>query len=347
MQEENRTPDSGPETGSVTMPAKEESDKEGRAVLQNVTLATVPDYVWKRIAKPSFFTRHPILAVLLLLFVLGLAFGLGKSAGSGAGPDMVADEPSLALVAIKGPILDVTKELEWVDKIALEDNIRGVVLRVDSPGGGAAASQELYSALKRLAKSKPIVVSMGSTAASGGLMVSMAGEHIFANASTVTGSIGVRMDIPQVQKLMETIGIGKETLTTAPYKDAGSPLRPLTEKERAYLDAVLKDMHNQFVGIVAEGRKMTQEQAAALADGRIFTGREAMERGLVDEIGGMREAIDWLSEKTGVDRSRELVEKPEEGTWLSRQLSTMANSFARGMQSLKKEAQSPQFLFMW
>ena len=148
MQEENRTPDSGPETGSVTMPAKEESDKEGRAVLQNVTLATVPDYVWKRIAKPSFFTRHPILAVLLLLFVLGLAFGLGKGAGSGAGPDMVADEPSLALVAIKGPILDVTKELEWVDKIALEDNIRGVVLRVDSPGGGAAASQELYSALK-------------------------------------------------------------------------------------------------------------------------------------------------------------------------------------------------------
>ena len=109
---------------------------------------------------------------------------------------------------IKGPILDVTKELEWVDKIALEDNIRGVVLRVDSPGGGAAASQELYSALKRLAKSKPIVVSMGSTAASGGLMVSMAGERIFANASTVTGSIGVRMDIPQVQKLMETIGIG-------------------------------------------------------------------------------------------------------------------------------------------
>ena len=259
MQEENRTPDSGPETGSVTMPAKEESDKEGRAVLQNVTLATVPDYVWKRIAKPSFFARHPILAVLLLLFVLGLAFGLGKGAGSGAGPDMVADEPSLALVAIKGPILDVTKELEWVDKIALEDNIRGVVLRVDSPGGGAAASQELYSALKRLAKSKPIVVSMGSTAASGGLMVSMAGERILANASTVTGSIGVRMDIPQVQKLMETIGIGKETLTTAPYKDAGSPLRPLTEKERAYLDAVLKDMHNQFVGIVAEGRKMTQE----------------------------------------------------------------------------------------
>ena len=339
-------PDKGSETGSVTMPAKEGRDKEDGAILRNVTLATIPDYVWKRVARPSFHARHPVLAVLLLCLALGLAFGLGKSLNGES--DMGSGEPSLALVSVKGPILDVSRQLEWVDKIEGEDNIRGVVLRVDSPGGGAAASQELYEALKRLGKTKPIVVSMGSTAASGGLMVSMAGERVFANASTVTGSIGVRMDIPQLQKLMNTIGVGKETLTTAPYKDAGSPLRPLTEKERAYLDAVLRDMHSQFVSIVAQGRKMTQEQAAALADGRIFTGREAREKGLVDEIGGMREAIDWLAEKTGVDRRRELVERPEEGSWLSRQLSTMTGAlFARGMQSLQEEATRPQFLYMW
>lgn len=332
---------------SVTMPAKDGRDKEAGVFLRNVTLAAVPDEVWKSLTRKSFFRRHPVISVLLVLVVLGSVFALGRGAATSDG-EIVAEEPSLALITVKGAILDVTEKLAWVDKIAAEDNILGVVLRVDSPGGGAAASQELYAALKRLASVKPMVVSMGSTAASGGLMLSMAGERIFANASTVTGSIGVRMDLPQLKKLMDTLGIGSETLTTAPYKDAGSPMRPLSERDREYLGSVLQDMHDQFVDIVAEGRKMERAQAAALADGRIFTGREALAKGLVDELGGLREATDWLAAKTGVNPQKELVTEPEKDSWLPLKMTSLVRSLLTdAVSSLQEEHARPGFLFMW
>ena len=207
-------------------------------------------------------------------------------------------DDGIAVVSVSGPILDIGSQLDWIRKISDNPRIKGVLLRVDSPGGGAAASQELYTALKGLAATRPVAVSMGSTAASGGVMVAMAGTRIFANASTVTGSIGVRMDIPQLGPLLDKIGIGQETLTTAPYKDAGSPLKPLTPEQRAYFKAVLDDMHAQFVDIVATGRKMPRDKAAALADGRIFTGREALRLGLVDELGGQAE--DGLLQGEGI-----------------------------------------------
>lgn len=339
-----QTEESAP--GSVTMTAKEGRDKEAGLSLHNVTLAAVPDYVWKNLAKKPFYRRRPIITIVLVLLVLGCVFALGRTLGSGD-KDGVA-EPSLALISVKGPIMDVTSKLAWVDKIAAEENIRGVILRVDSPGGGASASQELYAALKKLAAVKPVAVSMGGTAASGGLMLSMAGERIFANASTVTGSIGVRMDLPQVKKLMDTIGVSSETLTTAPYKDAGSPMRPLSDRDRAYLGSVLQDMHNQFVDIVAQGRKMERDKAAALADGRIFTGREALEKGLVDEIGGLRDAIDWLAAKTGVDARKELVKEPAKESWLSLKMGSLARSLlADAVSTLQEEHGRPAFLFMW
>lgn len=282
-------------------------------------LARIPATVWKDLLHRPFRKRHPFVfwvAALLLAACIGLL-------GAAIGGHGLVRGPRIALVSVTGPILDPEPTLAWIRQIERDPQVKGVLLRVDSPGGGAAASQELYQALNDLARKKPLAVSMGSMAASGGLMVSMAGARLFANASTVTGSIGVRMDIPQLQGLMGKIGVGQETLTTAPYKDAGSYLRPLSPDQKEYFKRVLEDMHQQFVDIVAAGRHMEHERAAALASGKIFTGREALRLGLVDELGGQGAAVAWLAEKCDVPAERKLLARPREDGWLPRGLKTM------------------------
>lgn len=268
-------------------------------------LARIPASVWRSFLRAPFRKRHPVIFWGLCLLALAAAFAIGRVAA------LPAPGERLALVSVRGPILDPAPTLSWVRQLEQDERVKGVLLRVDSPGGGAAASQEIYAALERLARKVPMVVSMGATAASGGLMVSMAGARIYANPSTVTGSIGVRMDIPQLQGLMDKVGVGQETLVTAPYKDAASYLHPLTPKDRAYLEHVLMDMHEQFVAIVAKGRHMEHDKAVKLADGKIFTGQEAQGLGLVDALGGQDAALDWLSEKTGVPATRPLLHKKD------------------------------------
>lgn len=277
----------------------------GKAACDGCPLARIPAIVWRELLRPPFRKRHPVVFWALCLLALAMAAALGRLA-TVPGPG-----ERLALVAVRGPILDAAPTLAWIRQLEKDERVRGVLLRVDSPGGGAAASQEIHAALERLARRVPIAVSMGATAASGGLMVSMAGTRIFANPSTVTGSIGVRMDIPQLQGLLDKVGVGQETMVTAPFKDAGSYLRPLTPENRAYFAHVLMDMHEQFVGIVAKGRHMEHAQAARLADGKIFTGQEAQSLGLVDAMGGEDAALDWLAEKTGVPAERPLLRRKE------------------------------------
>ena len=304
-------------------------------------LAQVPANVWKELLRRPFRKRHPIIfwgLVLLLLTGIGVF-------GAALGSNGLMSGQRIALVSVSGPIMDPEPALEWIRKVERDPMIAGVLLRVDSPGGGAAASQEIYSALRILAQKKPVAVSMGSLAASGGLMVSMAGGRVFANASTVTGSIGVRMDIPQLQGLMGKIGVGQETITTAPYKDAGSYMRPLSTEQRDYFKKVLDDMHQQFVDIVADGRHMDHARAAALASGEIFTGREAVQLGLVDELGGQQAALAWLSEQCGVPAERKLVTRPKEGGWLPRSLKTMLGVDLSALGSLSSG--SPVFLYQF
>lgn len=280
-------------------------------------LSMLPQGTWQKLMKPPFRKRHPFLfwllvTILILAILAAWRFALQNDEESG--PDRVA------LVRITGPIMDVAPTLEWIRKLERNPIVKGILVRVDSPGGGAAASQEIYAALTRLAGKMPVAVSMGSTAASGGLMVSMAGQRIFANPSTVTGSIGVRMDIPQLQGVMQKIGIGQETLVTAPYKDAASYMRPMTAEDRAYLEKVLMNMHEQFVDIIAKARKMPREKAVRLASGKIFTGEEAHGLGLVDQLGGIDDALGWLAEKTGVPASRKLLTRQESKTRLLEKL---------------------------
>lgn len=315
-------------------------------------LAQIPAPVWQDLLRRPWRKRHPVVfwSICILLTCLGLVALLGVDAEDGP-----LSGERLALVNVRGSIMDVQPLLEWVAKIERDPDVRGVLLRIDSPGGGAAASQELYSALARLAEKKPVVTSMGSVAASGGLMVAMAGQKVFANASTVTGSIGVRMDIPQLQGLMGKLGVGQETLVTAPYKDAGSYLRPLSSKDKAYFEHVLKDMHEQFVDIVARGRDLPREKAAALADGKIFTGREALGLGLIDSLGGQDEALAYLADLTQVPTDRPLLKRPSKKTWLEKSLdvslqavlvSLLGSSFAEGVGSIGQEGgTSPLFLY--
>lgn len=286
-----------------------DSESSPRGACGVCPIALLPPGAWQKLARQPFRKRHPViwwLLVLLILMLIGISIWkiAGESGESGA--------DRLALISVNGPILDPAATLAWIRKLEFNPVVKGALLRVDSPGGGAAASQEIYDALLRLGKKIPIVVSMGATAASGGLMVSMAGERVFANPSTVTGSIGVRMDIPQLQGLMGKLGIGQETLVTAPYKDAASYMHPMTPEDRAYLEGVIMDMHRQFVAIVASGRHMEPDKAQRLANGKIYTGQQALELGLVDEMGGQQAAHEWLARKTGVPLARKLLERPSE-----------------------------------
>lgn len=258
------------------------------------------------------------------------------------------DGDCLALARVRGAILDPSPTLAWLRELERDPKVKGLLLRVDSPGGGAAASQELYAALARFAAKKPLVASMGSTAASGGLMICMAAGKVYANASTITGSIGVRMDIPQFEGLMAKIGVGQETLVTAPFKDAASWARPLTPADKEYLESVLYNMHDQFVDIVAKGRKMPREEAAKLASGKIFTGQEAIRLGLVDELGGRDEAHVWLAEQTGISPDKKLLTMPAKKLGLvDRLLTTLTNVDPDELFAAKERFTKPAFLFQW
>ena len=281
-------------------------------------LARIPDSAWKALFHRPFRKRHPLIFWGLVLCVL-----------LGFGSVLLLDEESfeggdrIALLELRGTIDDARPHLQWLDRLARRSDVKGLLVRVDSPGGSAAASQELYEAVAAFGKRMPVAVSMGGTAASGGLMVSMAGKRIFANAATVTGSIGVRMDIPQIRQLLDKIGVGQETLTTGPYKDAGSMLRPLSREDREYFEGLLKDMHDIFVGIVAEGRNMPEAKVRELASGKVFTGREALKLGLVDELGTQGDALRWLAGQCGVPASRRLLQRPREDDWWRQPLKTL------------------------
>ncbi|WP_418791153.1 signal peptide peptidase SppA [Phosphitispora sp. TUW77] len=183
-----------------------------------------------------------------------------------------------------------------------EDNgVKAVLLRINSPGGSAAASQEIGNELDKLRKQGKIVVaSMGDVAASGGYWLAAKADKIVADPATLTGSIGVIMETQSLQELFDKIGITPETIKSGAHKDMGSVNRPLTPEERDILQHMVDDIYQQFVDVVAEGRKMEREKVLELADGRIFTGRQAKEKGLVDELGNYYDAIKITGELAGI-----------------------------------------------
>lgn len=190
-----------------------------------------------------------------------------------------------------------------------DSSVKAIVLRINSPGGTVPASQEVGEELKKIrAAGKPIITSMADMAASGGYWLAACTDKIYANPSTITGSLGVYMPYSNWEELYKKIGVRQEKIKSGPHKDILSPDRQLTEEERAIIQNMVDDMYNQFVEVIAEGRQLEQARVRELADGRIYTGRQAKEVGLVDELGNMYDAIDGAANMVNIKGKPEIVE---------------------------------------
>jgi len=208
----------------------------------------------------------------------------------------------LGVVEIAGIILDSKHAVEQLERFESDGSIAAVILRIDSPGGGVAASQEIYAAAKRVRqKGKFVIASMGSVAASGGYYIACAAESLMANPGTTTGSIGVITELINVTELLNKIGVRFDVVKSGRYKDSGSPFRPLTEEDRKYFQRYVDDAYAQFVGVVANARRMEKTEVLQHADGRVFTGQQALELGLIDLLGTYQDAVALAAEKTGIE----------------------------------------------
>lgn len=217
----------------------------------------------------------------------------------------------IALVKVEGPILSSLETIEELKNYRENRDIRAIVLRVDSPGGAVAPSQEIYEEIKKTVKEKPIVVSMGAVAASGGYYISAPASRIIANPGTLTGSIGVIMEIPNIKGLMDKIGIKTEVIKSGRYKDLASIFKEMEPEQRRIIQSVLDDVHEQFIKAVADGRKIPIEELRKIADGRIFTGSQALNLGLVDELGNIEDAVKKAAELAGIKGKPVIVTKEE------------------------------------
>ncbi len=208
----------------------------------------------------------------------------------------------VGLVRVEGGIYDSRQVIGDLESLVEDPGIQAIVLRVDSPGGGAAASQEIFEYIRGIQEEGlPLVVSMGSVAASGGYYIACTADTIFANPGTLTGSIGVVMSFTNLEELFGKIGLDFEVIKSGRFKDTGSWSREMTDAERALLQGTIDDIHAQFVEAIAEGRGMEYDAVAALADGRIFSGRQALEAGLVDRLGTLEDAVEVAGRMAGIE----------------------------------------------
>ncbi|QBS37065.1 signal peptide peptidase SppA [Thermaerobacter sp. FW80] len=254
-------------------------------------------------------------AVVILLALLVVASVVSLLWPAGAPPRGGRSGGQIAVVAIDGPIaagngssalLGTVVGAEQVTgqlRQAREDPaVRAVVIRMNTPGGSAAAAQEIGEAVQRVRQAgKPVVVSIADLGASGGYWIAATADRIVANPASLTGSIGVIMEVTHYEDLYEKLGIDVETIKSGPYKDIGSPTRPPTDEERRLLQGLVGDIYQQFVDVVAKGRGLSRERVLELADGRIFTGRQAKAAGLVDELGTFEDAVELAAELAGLE----------------------------------------------
>lgn len=244
-----------------------------------------------------FFVLFIIVTVVSLLFVL-----LQKNVPLGE---------KVALIRIEGPILDAKDTIDELKEYLKDASVKAIVLRIDSPGGAVAPSQEIYEEVRKAVARKKIVVSMGSVAASGGYYIASPATRIIANPGTLTGSIGVIMEIPNIEGLMNKIGVKTEVIKSGTHKDLASIFRGIKKEEREILQNVLDNVHEQFIRAVAEGRNMLPDDVKKIADGRIFTGEQALEAGLIDELGNLEDSIKTAAKLAGIKGEPTVVSKKE------------------------------------
>lgn len=209
----------------------------------------------------------------------------------------------ISRVTVNGLITEDRKLLEAINGLADDNRVKAVILSIDSPGGSVAGGESLHDAVARVAAKKPVVAVMGGLAASAGYMIALPATRILAHEATLTGSIGVLLQTGEISGLLGKIGVNAETIRSGPLKDEPSLTRPLSPEGKTVLQDLVNDMYEQFVGMVASGRHMDPARVHSLADGRAYTGRQALGLGLVDAIGGEQEAKAWLAAEKGVSAS--------------------------------------------
>ena len=261
--------------------------------------------------------KNPVLIVLVTAVALGALFsGIVFLVSTLSGNKrtsktlQVMGTDKVALVKLEGLLVSSEHVVEELNEYAEDSSIKAIVLRIDSPGGGVVVSQEIYNAVKNARKEgKKVIASLGTVAASGGYYVAAAADRIVANPGTLTGSIGVKMEFANVEKLLEKIGVRGMVVKAGEYKDVGSPFREMTEPEKKLLQGVIDDVHSQFIEAVAAGRNLPTADVRALADGRIFTGRQALSLKLVDQLGDLEDSIRIAGNLVGIKGKPKVVEK--------------------------------------
>lgn len=260
--------------------------------------------------KKLFFGSIIFLVLLSIILTFTLNSGKGKKVELGS------SDGQIAIIYINGTIVSGTGEggvfsqggagaqtiIDQIKEVRDNEDIKGVVIRIDSPGGSAAASQEVGEAIQDLRDSgKVVYTSMGDVAASGGYWIAAKTDKIYANPATMTGSIGVIMEVQNLAELYKKVGVSPQVIKSGKHKDIGSSSRPLESSEKKILQAMVMDIYNQFVEVVVEGRKIDREKVLKIADGRVFTGRQALKIKLVDKLGSMEDTINDLAEKVNIE----------------------------------------------
>lgn len=253
--------------------------------------------------------KHSILIVLSILGVAVLFLGMVMTVhllflDSSSG---FSFSNKIGVIQIEGTIIDPGPVVNQLVEFKRDNGIKAIILRIDSPGGGVGASQEIYTEVLRTTRTKKVIVSLGGVAASGGYYIASAGDRIIANPGTITGSIGVIMEFIQMRELFQKIGISLEVLKSGEFKDTGSPHRELTDREKELIKSLIYEIQEQFVHAVAKGRRLPVEKVREIADGRIISGATAKELGLIDHLGNFRDAVDLAKKMAGLKGDVNLV----------------------------------------
>lgn len=268
------------------------------------------------------------LGIFGAVVALALACGIGVIIGGSSSTILPFGQKAVAVIEVNGTISGgdgggdlfggatgafsgrIIKQLK---QAANDPQVGAIVLRVDSPGGGVTPSDEIHNQIMKIRDQKPIIVSMGSLAASGGYYISAPARRIFANPTTLTGSIGVISIVPEVSDLLGKLGVSMYVFTSGPHKDTTDGLRPLTDSDKAIMQGIIDETYGRFVSVVAQGRGLDEATVRRLADGRIYTGQQALNNKLVDELGDLPEAIDYAAKQAGISGTPRVITYQQPG----------------------------------
>ncbi len=255
----------------------------------------------------SFRQKHPILLGLFILtgifflFLGGVSLLISSLISHSPQTDIFSKKEGVGIVELKGLIISSDQTLKHLTEFRHNPNVKSIVLRIESPGGAVGAAQEIYQEVMRTNHVKPVIASMGSMGASGGYYAALGAESIMANPGTMTGSIGVIIKFPNLEGLFEKIGYKSEVIKSGPLKDVGAGDRPMREEERKLMQDLIDNVYGQFVRDIAAARGMEKDTVQGLADGRVYTGEQALEVGLIDNLGNFTDAITMAADMGGLD----------------------------------------------